>query len=213
MATGFPDSAKQRLLKFWLVSLLGFVAISDHLGEDAAARKVGFLLEGSFEDHEIARMAEGATKTVVVPFYEWDYGIRAFSEAEWKKRGLTWEKVDEWTRASTKEIIEEVKADVIRDERGIVEYVILADKNPFLTGLILSPVIHETYRDLLGDRIHAIPIDRNRIYLFPATGGSLKEYGPALADEFRRAPLPVTLEIFLLDDSGYRVVGELRRGG
>mgnify|MGYP001819691027 CR=1 FL=1 len=148
----------------------------------------------------------------MVPFYEWDYGIRAFSESEWEKRGLSWDKVKEVTEASMKELIKRLKPDVVRDDRGIVEYIILVDKDPFLTGLILSPLLRETYRDLLGDRIYAIPIDRNRIYLFPATGGSLKEYGPSLVDGFRRAPLPVTLEIFLLDDSGYRVIGELRRG-
>lgn len=212
MATGFPHSTLPRFTAFFVAGIFSLFLISSLLGEESA-RKIGFLLEGSFENHEISRMAEGANKTVVVPFYQWDYGVRAFSETQWKNQGMSWERVGELTAASMEKLIKKVKPDVIRDERGIVEYVILADKDPFLTGLVLSPLLCETYKELLGDRIHAIPIDRNRIYLFPATGGSLSEYGPALVDEFRRAPLPVTLEIFLLDKSGYRVIGELRRGG
>lgn len=182
------------------------------MGEEAKARKAGFLLEGSFEDHDVARKAEGAVRTLIVPFYEWDYGVRAFSEEEWEKRGLTWEKLMNYSSGLAKVLLEKIEPEVVRDERGIVQYVILANRDPFLTGLILTPLLRESYRGLLGDRIHAIPIDRNRIYLFPATGGALADFGPALVDEFRRAPLPVSLEIFLLDEEGYRAIGEIRRG-
>ena len=56
-------------------------------------------------------------------------------------------------------------------------------------------------------------LERNRIYLFPATGGTLEEFGPALVEEYRQAQFPVSLEIFLLDQEGFRVVGELERPG
>lgn len=212
MANGIPHSTALRSPVFLVTAFLCFFVNTLQYGEEPA-RRIGFLLEGNFENHEIARMAEGANKTLLVPFYKWDYGVRPFSEAEWKKQGLSWEKVGDLTSTSMEQLIKKVKPDVVRDDRGIVEYVIIADKDPFLTGLVLSPFLREAYQELLGDRIHAIPIDRNRIYLFPATGGKLSDYGPAIVDEFRRAPLPVSLEIFLIDKSGYRVIGELRRGG
>jgi hypothetical protein len=49
------------------------------------------------------------------------------------------------------------------------------------------------------------------LYLFPATGGKLAEYGPSLVEEFRSTRFPVSLEVFLLDEAGFRVVGELER--
>ena len=39
----------------------------------------------------------------------------------------------------------------------------------------------------------------------------IAEYGPALVDEYRKARLPVSLEVFLVDDYGFRVIGELER--
>jgi hypothetical protein len=41
----------------------------------------------------------------------------------------------------------------------------------------------------------------------------LEEFGPALVEEYRQAQFPVSLEIFLLDQEGFRVVGELERPG
>jgi len=179
--------------------------------EEEPARRIGFILEGAFEDHEIGRTARGAERTLIVPFYEWDYGVRAFTREIWEERGLEWDDARGLALAIADGLVESVEPEIVRDDRGIIQYLILADESPFLTSTILSPKLLEAYRDLLGDRVFALPIDRNRIYLFPVTGGSLEDYGPSIVDEFRRARLPVSLEVFLLDDEGYRVVGELRR--
>ncbi len=194
-----------------MVVLISIGAIHSVSIAEEKARRVGFLFEGTFESHEIARSAEGATKTLIVPFYEWDYGVRAFSKETWDSRRMNWEKLEKPALNLAEELVKKVKPDIVRDERGIVQYVILVDENPFLTSVVLSPKLRETYRDVLGDRIYALPLDRNRVYLFPVTGGALKDYGPAIVDEFRKARLPVSLEIFLLDESGYRAVGELKR--
>lgn len=181
------------------------------IAEDAPARRVGLILEGAFESHEIARSAEGATRTLVVPFHEWDYGVRAFTKQSWEDLGMTWEKAQAAGTGIAAKLVESVKPDIVRDERGTIQYIVLVDPDPFLTSVILTQDLFDAYRDSLGDRIFVLPIDRNRIYLFPATGGSLEDYGPSLVDEFRRTPLPVTLEVFLLDRTGYRAVGQISR--
>lgn len=181
--------------------------------EDEPAKQIGFALEGAFESHEIARTAEGAVRTLVVPFYEWDYGVRSFTAESWRERGMNWEKVRSLALPVAEKLVESVEPDIVRDERGIIDYIILVDPSPFLTSALLTPELWEKYRDSLGDRIFALPIDRNRIYLFPVTGGSLEDYGPSIVDEFRAAPLPISLEVFLLDENGYRAVGEISRKG
>lgn len=179
--------------------------------KDAPARRIGVIFEGSFEKCDITLPLENSRKTQLVAYYEWDFGVRPFTEKVWTERGLTREKLIPLAQTLAAELIPALKPEMVRDSRGVILYAILADKDPFLTSALLSPDLIERFRETLGDRIHAVLVDRHRIYLFPATGGLLQEYGPALVEEFRQTPLPVSLEVFLIDDSGYRVIGELER--
>ncbi len=179
--------------------------------DEPAARRVCLLFEGLFESPEVAQPLQGAKLTQLVPFYEWDYGIRSFDEDYWTENQFTWERITAISKRVADGLLEKIRPDVIRDERGIVDYVIIHDKDPFLTSILLSDKLLEKFKDTLGDQIYAICIDRNLVYLFPGTGGRLDEYGPSLVDEFRQTPLPVSLEIFLIDSDGYRVFGELER--
>ena len=63
----------------------------------------------------------------------------------------------------------------------------------------------------MGDSLHVMLIDRHIVYIFPANGMPITDYGSALVDEYRKARLPISLEVFLVDDYGFRVIGELER--
>lgn len=182
-----------------------------HAADDAPAKRVGFVLGGTFEAPEIARKPEGAEKTLLVPSYEWDYGVRSFTRESWAERGFTWEQFSEIATRVADKIVEEVEPRLVRDERGIIEYAVLSKKDPFLTSVLVSEKLHDKFKDTLGDQIHIVLIDRHMIYLFPAIGTKIEDYGPALVDEFRNAIFPVSLEVFQLDDKGFRVIGELNR--
>jgi hypothetical protein len=64
---------------------------------------------------------------------------------------------------------------------------------------------------MLGDRIHALVVDRNLVYLFPAAGNPIQGYGASLVEDFLAADLPVSLEVFQIDKTGFRAIGELSR--
>jgi len=179
--------------------------------KDAPARRIGVIVEGSFEKFDITLPLESARKTQLVAYYEWDFGVRPFTEKVWNERSLTREKLLPAAEAHAGKILQKLEPEMVRNSRGVILYAILSDSDPFLTSVLLSPVLLEHFRDTLGDRILAVLVDRHRIYLFPATGGMLQEYAPALVEEFRRTSLPVSLEVFLIDDDGYRVIGELER--
>jgi hypothetical protein len=207
MATGFQSITFKTLL---------FVAAAVTLSlkgdePDAPARRIGVIFEGSFEKAEINTPIEGARKTQLTAYYEWDFGVRPFTAATWQERALDWEKLLPAARAVADKLIERLEPEMVRDSRGIILYAIMKDKDPFLTSIMLSPKLLEKFRETLGDRLQVVLVDRRRIYLFPATGGKLADYGPALVEEFRRTTLPVSLEIFLLDENGYEVIGELER--
>ena len=186
--------------------------VSEAVAEDEKARRVGILMEGTFESPDISRHPEGAKATLMVPSAEWEYGVRAFSEELWKERGFTWERILAISTTVADQLAESVEPDIVRDGNGVVEYVILEDKDPFLTSILLSSKLRERFRDTLGDRIFAVCVDRHAVYLFPATGGKLEGYGPGLVDQFSRTSFPVSLEVFLVDKDGFRVVGHLERG-
>ena len=207
MATGFQSIALKALL-FVATAVAPLLAAEE---ADAPARRIGVIFEGAFETAEVTTPIEGARRTQLVAFYEWDFGVRPFTTATWQERSLDWDTLFPAARAVADRIVERLEPELVRDARGVILYAVVADKDPFLTSVLISPKLLEKFRDTLGDRVHVIPLDRNRLYFFPATGGRLAEYGPALVDEFRRAKLPVSLEIFLLDENGYEVIGELER--
>lgn len=181
-------------------------------GEEAA-KEVGIIFEGSFESPDIARKPPGSESTLMVPFYRWDYGIRPFSREKWDQEQLEWDKVIELTRHLGDRLTEKIEPQLVRDDRGVVQYAFLAAKEPFLSTVVFSEKFREQFKDTLGDRLFIVFIDRQLLYVFPVVGGALEEYGPSLVDEFRATQLPVSLEVFLLEDSGFKVIGELTRDG
>ena len=205
MATGFQSITLKALL--FVTALVSLPAAEP----DAPARRLGVIFEGSFEKAEIVTPIEGARLTQLVASYEWDFGVRAFTAATWQERAFDWEKLLPAARAVADALVTRVKPELVRDHRGIILYAILADRDPFLSSVLLSPKLIESFRETLGDRLHVVLLDRHRLYLFPATGGRLADYGPALVEEFRRTKMPISLEIFLLDENGYEVIGELDR--
>ena len=206
MANGF-----QMTRQLFLICALFLASISSQLGAEEKARRIGIIMEGSFESPDVSKELKGAKSTQMVASYEWDYGIRPFSNELWAERGLSWEILERQTEQIADKLLEEVTPKIVRDDRGVVEYIILRSEDPFLTSVILSDKLIPAFEEMLGDRIHAVLPDRHRVYLFPATGGTLKEYGPSLVNEFLDAELPVSLEVFLIEKAGVEAIGELER--
>lgn len=177
----------------------------------AAVPRMGVIFGGSFEGFEIVGPLEGAKTTRLAAHYEWDFGVRAFTRKTWEKRGLDWDRFFPMARELADRVAAKLRPKVIRDHRGIALYAVVADEDPFLTSAILSPRFLDNFREILGDRLHVVLLERNRLYVFPATGGSLADFAPSLVEEYREASLPVSLEILLVDRNGLRVIGEIDR--
>ena len=127
------------------------------------------------------------------------------------KAELDWDAYFADAKKLADDIAKKVEPKLVRDSRGVIEYAIIRGKDPFLSSIILSPLFLKIFEDTLGDNLHVVIIDRNLLYIFPAAGGKLDEYGPAIASHFRKTPLRVSLEIFLVNKAGFHAVGELER--
>lgn len=180
--------------------------------DDAPAKRVGIIFEGSFEKHVNSQKPVDSKLTQMVPYYEWDYGVRAFDEGYWTDNRFTWERILSISERVGDNLMEIIEPMVVKDERGVVKYAYIKDKDPFLTSIIFSKKLIKKFRSSLGDSLHVMLIDRHIVYIFPANGMPITDYGPALVDEYRKARLPVSLEVFLVSEDGFRVIGELERG-
>ncbi|MDF1860116.1 MAG: hypothetical protein P1U87_07875 [Verrucomicrobiales bacterium] len=209
MANGFPNLPLSFLWYFTPVLLICFAIPCP--GEEEKARKIGYLFEGSFESPEIFQLPEGAKITILVPYYEWDYGVRAFTKEAWDERSMTQERFAKAAATVADQLAESVKLDVVRDKNEVVEYILIEDKSPFVTSILTSDKLLPRVKDLLGDKILVVMIDRNLLFLFPSVGGNLKRYGPSLVADFNAAKLPISLEVFVLDEEGFRAIGVLNR--
>jgi len=179
--------------------------------EEAPARRAGLIFEGSFEGPEIARHPEDARLTLLVPFYEWDYGVRPFTKEKWEAEGLTWERIVQIATGVADEVVDAMEVEYIRDGRLVIECAIARSRDPFLTSAVLSPKFPAYFRETLGERLQVVILDRYELYVFPAAGSALADYGPALVEQFAETNFPVSLEVFLVDSEGARVIGEISR--
>lgn len=186
-------------------------AAPDAPADDTKEHRVGLMLEGTYEKAEIVSQLEGAKRTQLVPAYEWDYGVRNFRKADWEKQDWEWNSFLSRARKVAEEIAKRIEPRMIRDQRGVIDYALVHDDDPFLSSVLLSDTFLNSFRDSLGDQLHVIVVDRHLLYVFPATGGKIEQYGPSIVERFQTTDLPVSLEVFLVDKNGFRVIGELER--
>ncbi len=178
---------------------------------DEHDRQIGLLFEGAFEKADIETKVEGAKKTKLAAAYTWRYGVRLFTDQSWQESGMQWEAFAARAGATADELAKSIEPKYIRDHRGVIAYAIVAGESPFHTSAITSPHFVGQFGETLGDRLHVVVIDRQVLYVFPASGGNLTDFGPALVGIYEKTPLPVSLEVFEVTASGYRVIGEIER--
>lgn len=190
--------------------MISFVVVASHAQEEVA-RQVGLLFAGKFEKADITSDVRGTKKTQLAAAYTWSYGVRLFTDETWKESGFAWEGFATRAAALADDLAGKIKPQYIRDSRGVIEYAIVSDESPFISSVLTSPVFLEPFADTLGEKLNVIVVDRNVLYVFPGIGGKLADFGPALARTFQSTPMPVSLEVFEVDKSGFRVIGEIER--
>ena len=197
--------------EFLLCILCGAIFSGILWGEEQKTRQEGLLFAGNFEKTDIESNIKGARKTKLAAAYTWKYGVRLFTDKTWDESGLKWESFAAKAGTMADQIAARIKPTYIRNHRGVIDYAIIKDEAPFLSSVITSPAFRKPFIETLGDKLHVIVLDRNVLYVFPATGRNLAEFGPALAAIYKKTPMPVSLEIFQIDKRGYRVIGEIER--
>ncbi|NOX99440.1 MAG: hypothetical protein GXP30_06885, partial [Verrucomicrobia bacterium] len=149
--------------------------------------------------------------TVMVAVHEWDYGVRLFTAKEWRERGYDNTKFRSQSEAVADAVMAKVKPELKRDSRGVILYAVIRGEDPFLSSILLSSKFLPKFKKTLGESLLVVILDRQLIYVFPELGGTLGEFGVALAGQYRETKQPVSLEILKVDAKGLQVIGNIER--
>jgi hypothetical protein len=186
-------------------------------GADSSADKnegkprSGLMVLSKTSDPKVFSPIPGAQTTVLAAAYEWEYGVRVFPKEEWLKRGYEWTEFLANAVRMADRLVGEIEPIFQRDRRGVIDFAVLTHDDPFLSSIILSPKLLKRFEEQFGKRLHLLVLDRNRIFVFPADGGRIEGFANSLIDQYYEARHPVSLELFLIDETGYRVIGALER--
>lgn len=178
---------------------------------DAAKMRSGIVFETLAIDPEVYTRVEGGKKSVMVPVHEWDYGVKLFTAAEWKKRNYKKGEYRGLAEVVADKVLEKAQLEFIRDRRDVVLYAVVRSEDPFLSSILLSKKFLPKFKKNMGEIVRVVIVDRQELYVFPDSGGKLDEYGPVLAQRYKTTRQPVSLEIFQVSDKGLKIIGTIGR--
>lgn len=173
--------------------------------------RTGIVFETQAVDPEVFTRVKGAKESVMVPAYEWDYGVRLFTAEKWRERGFGKGEFERLAEELADEVMDGVTPEFVRDAHDVVVYAVIRGEDPFLSSILLSENFLPTFKKTMGETVRVVILDRQVIYVFPGLGGKLDGYGSALAEEYQATRQPVSLEIFQVSNKGFKVIGTIER--
>ncbi len=201
--------------RIFLASLLfaagGTAAGENPVADESAVEKErrGIIFETRAVDPEVFTRVEGAEKTLMVPVYEWDYGVRLFTAEQWKKNAFDNAEYRRNAEAVADVVLAKVKPEFIRDSRGIVLYALIRAEDPFLSSILLSDKFLALFKKSMGDSVRVVLVDRQVMYVFPDSGGKLDQFGTALAEQYQTTRQPLSLEVLQITSQGIKAIGSI----
>lgn len=172
---------------------------------------IGLVFEAAFEDPEVTAKLDNARKTRLAAAFTSTLGTEMFTKANWKQGGWDWVQFSKPAGELADKLAKEIEPKYIRDPRGVIDYAIISDRNPFISSAITSPYFLKPFENTLGKKLHVIVVDRHVLYIFPASGSALSKFSKAIRGVYKSTPTPVSLEIIEVDKTGYRVIGEIEQ--
>lgn len=169
----------------------------------------GLLLEVLVAGPKVYSEISGAKKTVLAPAYQDTIGTRVYTAKSWAALAVPWDDFVREAMVHADALIEKIQPEVVRNSAGVAEYAILQSDDPYLTSTLFSKKFLPKFTEIFGKELHVVPLTRGRIYVFPAQGRPLSEFG--IAEEYANLLVPLTLEVFQITKDGPKVIGEIIR--
>lgn len=193
--------------------LLAVIALTTSLfGQTPAPRLETLLLlpEPVALRKPISFQPEGAELTVLTPARQLadSPGIMAYTEADFKKLGLSVSTFTERAKKVADKRLATLKPDLIKDAEGRIQYAVYRGDQPLMASLLVAPSLPAIFEKLFGEEIWVALPDRHSLFVFPARPEVLEEFSADLADRYLSDPRAASPEIFVLKKGlPLRVIG------
>ena len=174
-----------------------------------AQPRVGLVVDAKVAGAKVYTSIPGAKATVLAAASESKYGVKSFSDDEWREKAYDLKTFYAAAEATADAVVDAMEPEFQRDSREVIEYALIKSEDGFLSSALTSKRFLPRFEREFGDDLRVVVVDRYILYVFPAIGGKLEAYGPALGEIYRTTPFPGSLEVFQVNEKGYRVVGTL----
>lgn len=174
-----------------------------------AEPRVGLTVEAKVAGAKVYTSIPGAKATVMAAAHETKYGVKLFSDDEWREKAYDLKEFYAAAERTADAVVDAMEPEFQRDSREVIEYALIKSKDGFLSSALTSKRFLPRFEREFGDDLRVVVVDRYILYVFPAIGGKLSTFAPALAEIYRTTPFPGSLEVFQVNEEGYRVVGSL----
>ena len=150
---------------------------------------------------------KGCKNTVLSPARETADGLKILSEEEWAALKMPWEDFLAKAKQAAVRHLATLKPEIVKDSRGIVEFIKLQSSSPLTSSILLCPELAKSFVPTLGTPIVVVVPDRFTVYLFPRTSGAFLKHGKELAALFAEATYPGSDEAFEITETSIKSIG------
>lgn len=168
------------------------------------------LIEPKFMGYDVAWTIPGARNTVLVPAHMVNGEPQPLTHAELARLKPSPEEIEKEARISASAESRKLKPVYERDEKGVIQYAVLASDSPLTAASVLAPEFCEQFAETLGpDILVAIP-NRYKVFVFPKLSPTYQEFADIVAAEYGSSAHPVSRELFEVRNGRIRALGSYR---
>jgi len=130
---------------------------------------------------------------------------------EWVRSGLSWQALEERSKAGAEADLKRVEVVFVRDKRRVIEFAELRSSQPVVASAVLAPRLGLMFADTLGDELLVAVPSRSRAFVFPKHGLDLSKYSAMVREAYGETAYPVSVELFEWRAGGLKAVGMFDR--
>ncbi len=149
-----------------------------------------------------------ASKETVLAVARWtDIGPDFVSAEEWKEAGLDEKKIAASTRELAVKWLKEVKPQLVRNDRKVIEFALLKSDRVPIAAAVLAPEFLKEYEQVFGPKVIVIIPNLYTVFVFPGVAGNHHAYSDLILAAWHSKAPKVSREVFEVTAGGIRAVG------
>lgn len=165
------------------------------------------MVEPSFMDHFVRRPVPGSDRTILTVARMVDGQPQFLTREEKRGMAITFEEIEEKASATVEKVLQKITPDVVRDNKGVIAFVVLASEDPLTASTVLAPDFASRFRDQLGpDLLVAMP-NRFQVFVFSRQDTVYQRMGDTIVSAYHSSDYPVSREVFVLERGRLRSLG------